>query len=109
MATLRSEIKRLGLADSEEPDEFNQRLKKYPTNRTGKPVMWAKWIVRKKLPRNYASRCCMCGWVSGSSALKRRAYTKEIQNAVSESGLDCKERLKVCLHCHKDKLAKKER
>lgn len=100
MGTLRSEIKRLRLADSEEPEVFNRRLKEYPTNRTGKPVMWAKWIIRKKLPLNHASRCCLCGWVSNSSALKKRAFTKKIQEKVELSGLKCADRLKVCPHCN---------
>lgn len=101
MSTLQAELRRLGLAKQVESNsQFDDLVKKYPVNRMDKPVAWAKWLVRRKLPANYNTRCCLCGWFGDKRALKKRAYTKNIQGELLGCGFKQVDRLSVCGKCH---------
>lgn len=98
---MRDALSRAGLIEDQQDERssFEQRLDEYPSNRLGKPVVWAKWLLRRKLPVNYHQRCCYCGRSDPSVKLSCKSHTKIPQGILKEKGVKAQRRLRTCHLC----------
>lgn len=88
MSTLKEQLSKLGLVDEKDSDNrgsFNKAMKDAPKNRLGKPMIWYKWLVRKRLPSNMSGRCCMCGQYRKScETLERTDEAKRVERRLKK-------------------------
>ena len=108
--TLRDELQKTKLvAKSEEQplrkgkSYIEKRLDSYPSNRLGKPVQWAKWLVRRKTPKNVNRRCCLCGLSVRKSRVEELKENKELTIKIKEEferkNIDFCSTAKLCAEC----------
>lgn len=107
--TIQSELLEKGMVVGPPKEELYNHVKYqlkhggYPKNRLGKVVMWAKWDIRKKIPKNAERRCCLCGIIVKPSRLCELVYNEEIEQSILEkiSNIKMEFRLMVCKDCNK--------
>lgn len=65
MINLKEKIIAAGIVPKEDKESnmsnFEKNIANGPRNRLGKVQVWYKWILRKSVPSNVSTRCCICG------------------------------------------------
>ena len=97
MTTLKKALESIGIKSQKRgSSSFEKNLDVYPKNRLGRPVFFYKWILRRRVPKNHAARCCLCGNITGE--LYTTEKSKEATEIVKSKKIECNT-LKVCKLC----------
>jgi len=77
--------------------------KSMPKNRTGKPVIWRRWIRRRKLPKDCGDRCCICGNKDKKMlVILDEDRFRELRKEIVMNKLGPPDVLKICKMCLAD-------